>query len=539
MAKSLCYIIKARIQGMSGDDWRYYNSMLDNWVQHISIKSTTFCVATRFKQMPSDERLGEIFKLRRAPNIVDEFGNDANITEAQILVYNTRGYGKLEDKITLSSDDIIRLTGGHHFEESTKLKENSMNCWDDWYKKLMKLSSQDDDAEAMAASIENLDEIHDRIGAFKNADESDIEQINLALDCLAGASDYELYTAFEEMCDYFGFNELSESANTAFFEGVLKESFEGRPCEMCGNPEAEQTVSEWCEMDNVDVNCFCDYTGYMPEDRLCYSCYHSARDEYEAMSAERSSFEGDYQGDDDPVGTFLTEELKTKPIKEATKEFKSDPYSLLWMINDAGYKCKDDDIHWHLDDFYSNFDHYLKDDVHSWGEFISESEYDVDRIENYCTELKTNPGATKKVKELANQILGCINLARSNIETTTEKAEELKDPKNIVKAIEAANIDDVISAYQVGKNIYVDLDTEDEDEAEDIASQIEFDILNNGRKHGRDDLQGMGQWHINVGTLADFSEDDYDDLDEDARDMYQIIIEPAESYKTRRQYDGY
>lgn len=237
-------------------------------------------------------------------------------------------------------------------------------------------------------------------------------------------------------------------------------------------------------------------------------------------------------------GLSENKEMFENILREA-RQFTDSPEDLLWLINDAGYECEDDDIHWYLDDFYSNFDHYLKDDIHTWEEFISESEYDVDRIENYCRELQTNPGATEKVKELANKILGCISKARGEEAAAAEKAEAMKDPKNIIKDIEESAFDNFISAYQVGNNIWVDLDTEDEDEANDVAAEIESEILHNNRKHGRDDLQGMGQWHINVGTVADFSEDSYDDLDEDVRDMYQIIIEPAESYRKRRQYDGY
>lgn len=208
-AKSVCYVIKARIQGMNGDDWKYYNSKLDNWVSHITLKMSGIEAATLFAERPSDERLGKIFKLRRAPNIVEDFGDDANITEAQILVYNKRN-GKLEDKEQLSSDDIIQLTGGHHYEES-KLRESisSPNCWEDWYLKLIRLA--DDDTMEMTKAIEKIDEIHEKVGEFKNMDAFDKEELNEALDTLAGAENYELYTAFEDMCDYFGFNELQES----------------------------------------------------------------------------------------------------------------------------------------------------------------------------------------------------------------------------------------------------------------------------------------------------------------------------------------
>lgn len=112
--------------------------------------------------------------------------------------------------------------------------------------------------------------------------------------------------------------------------------------------------------------------------------------------------------------------------------------------------------------------------------------------------------------------------------------EATKPSKSVLSKIKALDHVDSVSTF--GSNIIVDLDTENEYEADEVSYKIE-DILGNNRKHGRDDLIGAGEYHINVGTVADFSEDSYRDLDPSVRDLYQIIVEPTTNYKMRREMD--
>lgn len=98
---------------------------------------------------------------------------------------------------------------------------SSPNCWEDWYLKLLRLAN--DDSIEMTKALEKIDEIHEKVGSFKNMDAFDKDELNEALDTLAGAENYELYTAFEDMCDYFGFNEFQESKKNTHKR--VKESF--------------------------------------------------------------------------------------------------------------------------------------------------------------------------------------------------------------------------------------------------------------------------------------------------------------------------
>lgn len=91
------------------------------------------------------------------------------------------------------------------------------NCWDDWYNDLIRLAENDDDSDLMIQTIDKIDRIHERVGAFKNMDASDRRDLDVLLDILAGASDYELYSAFEDMCDYFGFNDADEELTEAYY----------------------------------------------------------------------------------------------------------------------------------------------------------------------------------------------------------------------------------------------------------------------------------------------------------------------------------
>lgn len=98
------------------------------------------------------------------------------------------------------------------FESTTKSLQENRSCWEDFYKELMSHVEADNDPDSMIAAIDKIDRIHAKCGAFKNMDESDKEEVNNACDILAGASSYDLYQTFEAMSDYFGFDELVESA---------------------------------------------------------------------------------------------------------------------------------------------------------------------------------------------------------------------------------------------------------------------------------------------------------------------------------------
>lgn len=184
----------------------------------------------------------------------------------------------------------------------------------------------------------------------------------------------------------------------------------------------------------------------------------------------------------------------------------------------------------HAQEYIEMINRSLADCNNDWSEYGRKNAgKDADWFVN---KVRKNYINAEKIISLCDKFMPTIRFTESK-----RMKEAIGDVNSIIKAIENYGFDDFISAYQVGKNIWVDLDTEDEDAANNVAAEIESKILHNNRKHGRDDLQGMGQWHVNVGTIADFCEDDYNDLDPDVRDMCQIIIEPAESYKARRQYD--
>ena len=80
--------------------------------------------------------------------------------------------------------------------------------WEYWYRKLMSLAHED---ESMRFAINTIDEIHEDCGAFKYCEDKARKDLNWALDKLESTSDYEFFTAVEEMIDYFGFRDLEES----------------------------------------------------------------------------------------------------------------------------------------------------------------------------------------------------------------------------------------------------------------------------------------------------------------------------------------
>lgn len=93
-----------------------------------------------------------------------------------------------------------------YLQESKNLQESFTpgRCWDDWYNIISKRIPFDDNPDEMRKALDTIDKIHAETGAFKNAGETDKHIIDECCETLAGASDYELYEAFEEMCEYFG-----------------------------------------------------------------------------------------------------------------------------------------------------------------------------------------------------------------------------------------------------------------------------------------------------------------------------------------------
>ena len=93
-----------------------------------------------------------------------------------------------------------------YLQESKNLQESftSGRCWDDWYKIISKRIPFDENPDEMRKALDTIDKIHAETGAFKNAGKTDEHIVDECCEILASASDYELYNAFEEMCEYFG-----------------------------------------------------------------------------------------------------------------------------------------------------------------------------------------------------------------------------------------------------------------------------------------------------------------------------------------------
>ena len=80
----------------------------------------------------------------------------------------------------------------------------------------------------------------------------------------------------------------------------------------------------------------------------------------------------------------------------------------------------------------------------------------------------------------------------------------------------------VAGTYIFDGNLWIDFDTEDEYEVDFILYELQ-DICGN-------------EYHFSSGSVADFSEDRYEDIDEAVRDMRQVVVEPLEKYKKRNRY---
>lgn len=132
---------------------------------------------------------------------IEDFFNEEDLYRV-IRIMKNRGFFDTED--LYESKNISEDTFRKVFNESNN------SCWEDFYKDLMRCAKTDDDPDSMIDAIERIDNIHEKCGAFKNMDKFDKEELCKACNVLAGASSYSLYTKFEDMCEYFGFNEGEE-----------------------------------------------------------------------------------------------------------------------------------------------------------------------------------------------------------------------------------------------------------------------------------------------------------------------------------------
>lgn len=147
--------------------------------------------------------------------------------------------------------------------------------WEYWYHKLMSHAHED---ESMRDAINTIDQIHEKCGAFKYMDEEDRRNLNWALDKLAGASDYELYTAFEEMSDYFGFNDLEESKNVKSIIRKLNEAVSSHA--ILSNEDFNRLAAAYQIVDEGEADQFeewnnvCEELGHKYiEDPDCYAYF--------------------------------------------------------------------------------------------------------------------------------------------------------------------------------------------------------------------------------------------------------------------------
>lgn len=121
-----------------------------------------------------------------------------------------------------------------------------------------------------------------------------------------------------------------------------------------------------------------------------------------------------------------------------------------------------------------------------------------------------------------------------------------KSPEAMVKwcVSRAAKLEGLtfsIEYIEGDKSWAVLLDTTNEDDADDFRDRVDEQLrINAGFNSGEysyDDVQGLGDVHLGVIQYSDWSEDDYDDLDEEVRDKYIVYCEPAKNYKMRREMD--
>lgn len=137
-----------------------------------------------------------------------------------------------------------------------------------------------------------------------------------------------------------------------------------------------------------------------------------------------------------------------------------------------------------------------------------------------------------------------LNTLVTKLKGKPKKLPSFETPEKMVKwcISRAAKLEGLtfsIEYIESDKSWAVLLDTTDEDRAEDFRSRVDEQLSMNGGfnsgEHSYDDVQGLGDIHLGVLQYYEWSEDEYDDLDEDVRDKYLVYCEPAKNYKMRRE----
>ena len=127
-----------------------------------------------------------------------------------------------------------------------------------------------------------------------------------------------------------------------------------------------------------------------------------------------------------------------------------------------------------------------------------------------------------------------------------KKLPSFATPEKMVKwcisrAAKLEGLTFTIEYIESDKSWAVLLDTTSEDDAEDFRSRVDEQLrINGGLSSGEysyDDIQGLGDVHLGVLQYYEWSDDEYDDLDEEVRDKYVVYCEPAKNYKMRREMD--
>lgn len=139
-----------------------------------------------------------------------------------------------------------------------------------------------------------------------------------------------------------------------------------------------------------------------------------------------------------------------------------------------------------------------------------------------------------------------LNTLVPKLKGKAKKLPSFETPKKMVKwcISRAAKLEGLtfsIEYIKSDKSWAVLLDTTDEDRAEDFRTRVDEQLSINGGfnsgEHSYDDVQGLGDIHLGVLQYYEWSEDEYDDLDEEVRDKYIVYCEPAKNYKMRREMD--
>lgn len=139
-----------------------------------------------------------------------------------------------------------------------------------------------------------------------------------------------------------------------------------------------------------------------------------------------------------------------------------------------------------------------------------------------------------------------LNTLVPKLKDKPKKLPNFETPEKMVKwcISRAAKLEGLtfsIEHIEDGKSWAVLLDTEDEYRADDFRERVDEQLsINagfNSGEHSYDDVQGLGDIHLGVLQYWEWSEDNYEDLDEDVRDKYVVYCEPAERYKMRREMD--